>query len=252
MASPLIFYGQNLLEVATLLVVLNDDPDHPYENLHDRDIEVRWRLAAVSSGVIVDLDQGASPSQIVSALILDGHLFGGGAVTIQSGDAYPFSWVTRVNAQSIPSNARFRVTFAPVLARYWRITLQGSPIAQQATELWLTDGFTVSAAPQVDTASFGSQPVGIRFVSDAGHYWGNVRNDNLWRATYTLPFLSEAERDNFITFYQSIFGVYPFYLVDHAGVTRFVTFTEQDLVFEDQHAGGATTWNVQVSVVEVR
>ena len=208
---------KNILETSTVsLTAGTEDPDFPLSRVRDRNISRPFKAsAAVTLEVLVD--QGAGGSQAIDRLLIPaGHNLDGETLDILwSEDDVSYTPAVSQWVQSGPG--LINKSWTTLTKRYWKFTVTTPSSAPEFAEMFITSANSWQRNP--------ARPAGrldrIFNVSNLGTTSGSdrflVHGPSRRRRSYTLPSISEAQKDALILLNDSWAGVKPFWLYDHEG-----------------------------------
>ena len=208
---------KNILEASTVsLTAGTEDADFPLSRIRDRNISRPFKTTAAET-IEVRVDQGAGGSQAIDRMLIPaGHNLDGETLDIHwSEDDVSY---TPVVSQWVQSGSGLIVkSWTALTKRYWKFIVTSPTSAPEFAELFLT--------ASVEWVKNPSRPAGrldrifnvSNLVTTSGADRFLVHGPSRRRRSYTLPSISEAQKDALLELNDTWAGVKPFWLFDHEG-----------------------------------
>ena len=209
---------KNILEASTVsLTAGSEDPDFPLSRIRDRNISRPFKAASAST-LEVRVDQGGTaPFLSVDTLFIPaGHNLDNMTLDIMHSDD-DASYTPAVSQWTQSGSALIVKSWAAVSARYWKFIVTTPASAPEFAEVFLTTSGSWIKNP--------SRPAGrldrIFNVSNLSTTSGAdrflVHGPSRRRRSYTLPSISEAQKNALLELNDTWAGAKPFWLFDHEG-----------------------------------
>jgi hypothetical protein len=211
----------NILESGTVTLDAGTaDSDFPLYRLHDRGVSKIFKTtAAVTTEVLID--QGASGNLAVDQLLIPvGHNLDGMTLDIEySTDDISY---TPAVAQWTGDANLVDKSWSALTKRYWKFTITSPGSIPEIPELFLTSTYTWERDPSKPAGPLDNIFNVIANVTASGQDRFLEMGDAKTQRGYTLPNISEAQKDELIALNNAWGGAKPFWVYDHTGAWLYV------------------------------